>query len=274
MECTLLNNGIEIPMLGLGTYKIGKTDEDVYNAIRTALDVGYRHIDTAALYANEVPIGKAIRESGIPREDIFVTTKLWGNDVVKDEVPQAFDRSMQLLNIGYVDLYLVHWPVKGKLVSTWREMEKIYASDKAKAIGLSNHLLHHLEEILDEANVLPTVNQVEMHPYVVLDDLVDFCADNTIVCEAWSPLGSNKAPLLEEKILKEIGEKYGKSPAQVVLRWNIERGVVAIPKSSNKERQAANLNIFDFKLTPEDVQLINSLDKNYRTGIHPDEIGF
>lgn len=274
MEYTLLNNGIEIPMLGLGTYRIGRTDEDVYNAIRTALDVGYRHIDTATLYVNEAPIGKAIRESGIPREDIFVTTKLWGDDVVKDEIPQAFDRSMQLLDIGYIDLYLVHWPVKGKLVSTWREMEKIYASDKAKAIGLSNHLQHHLEEILDEANVLPTVNQVEMHPYVVLDDLVEFCTDNTIVCEAWSPLGSSKIELLEESILKGIGEKYGKTAAQVVLRWNIEREVIAIPKSSNGERQAANLNIFDFKLTSEEVQLINSLDKNYRTGIHPDEIGF
>ena len=274
MDYTLLNNGVKIPMLGLGTYRIGRTDDDVYNAIRTALDVGYRHIDTATLYENEAPIGKAIRESGIPREDIFVTTKLWGDDVLKNEIPQAFDQSMQLLDIGYVDLYLVHWPVKGKLVSTWREMEKIYASDKAKAIGLSNHLQHHLEEILDEANVLPAVNQVEMHPYVVLNDLVDFCEENAIVCEAWSPLGSSKVPLLEEKILREIGDKYGKSPAQVVLRWNIERGVVAIPKSSNKERQAANLDIFDFKLKPEDVQLINSLDKNYRTGIHPDEIGF
>ena len=274
MDYTLLNNGVKIPMLGLGTYRIGRTDDDVYNAIRTALDMGYRHIDTATLYENEAPIGKAIRESGIPREDIFVTTKLWGDDVLKNEIPQAFDQSMQLLDIGYVDLYLVHWPVKGKLVSTWREMEKIYASDKAKAIGLSNHLQHHLEEILDEANVLPAVNQVEMHPYVVLNDLVDFCEENAIVCEAWSPLGSSKVPLLEEKILREMGDKYGKSPAQVVLRWNIERGVVAIPKSSHKERQAANLDIFDFKLTPEDVQLINSLDKNYRTGIHPDEIGF
>lgn len=261
-------------MLGLGTYRIGKTDKDVYNAVRTALDVGYRHIDTATLYRNEAPVGKAIRESRIPREDIFVTTKLWGDDVVKDEILQAFDRSMQLLDIGYVDLYLVHWPVKGKLVSTWREMEKIYASGKAKAIGVSNHLKHHLEDILEVANVPPAANQVEIHPYVVLNDLVDFCAEYNIICEAWSPLGSNKVPLLEEKILKGIGEKYGKSPAQVVLRWNVERGVIAVPKSSDKERQAANLDIFDFRLTPEDIQLISSLDKNYRTGIHPDEIEF
>lgn len=261
-------------MLGLGTYKIGKTDKEVYNAVRTALDLGYRHIDTATLYQNEAPIGKAIRKSGIPREDIFVTTKLWGDDILKNKILQAFDESMQLLDIGYIDLYLVHWPAKGKLVSTWREMENIYVSGGAKAIGLSNHLQHHLEEILDVANILPVANQVEMHPYVVLDDLVDFCEENAIVCEAWSPLGSNKAPLLEEKMLREIGEKYGKSSAQVVLRWNIERGVIAVPKSSNKERQAANIDIFDFKLTPEEVQLINSLDKNYRTGIHPDEIGF
>lgn len=274
MEYALLNNGIEIPMLGLGTYKIGKTDNEVYNAVRNALDLGYRHIDTATLYQNEAPIGKAIRESGIPREDIFVTTKLWGDDILRNRINQAFDESMQLLDIGYIDLYLVHWPVKDRLVSTWREMEKIYASEKVKAIGVSNHLQHHLDEILDVANVLPMANQVEIHPYVVLDDLVDFCEENAIVCEAWSPLGSNKVPLLEEKILREIGEKYGKSSAQVVLRWNVERGVIAVPKSSNKERQAANIDIFDFKLTPEEVQLINSLDKNYRTGIHPDEIGF
>lgn len=274
MEYTLLNNGIKIPMLGLGTYKIGKTDKEVYNAVRTALDLGYRHIDTATLYQNEAPIGKAIRKSGIPREDIFVTTKLWGDDILRSRIHQAFDESMQLLDIGYIDLYLVHWPVKDRLVSTWREMENIYVSGGAKAIGLSNHLQHHLEEILDVASILPVANQVEMHPYVVLDDLVDFCEENAIVCEAWSPLGSNKAPLLEEKMLREIGEKYGKSSAQVVLRWNIERGVIAVPKSSNKERQAANIDIFDFKLTPEEVQLINSLDKNYRTGIHPDEIGF
>ncbi|MDO5523640.1 MAG: aldo/keto reductase [Bacteroidia bacterium] len=274
MEHTLLNNGIKIPMLGLGTYKIGQTDNDVYNAVRTALDLGYRHIDTATLYMNEAPIGKAVRESGIPREDIFVTTKLWGDDIVKNRIQEAFDESMRLLNIGYVDLYLVHWVVKGKHVSAWREMETIYASGKAKAIGVSNHLQHHLEDILDVAGVIPAANQIEMHPYLTLDDLVDYCTDNSIVCEAWSPLGSSKVPLLDEKILKEIGAKYGKSPAQVVLRWNMERGVVAIPKSSNKERQAANIDIFNFELTPEDMQLIGSLNKTYHTGMHPDEIEF
>lgn len=274
MQNTLLNNGIEIPMLGLGTYKIGQTDQDVYRAIRSALEAGYRHIDTASMYRNEAPIGKAIRESGIPREDIFVTTKLWGDDVVKNEVDKAFDKSMQALNLDYVDLYLVHWPVKDEIVSAWQEMEKIYASGKAKAIGVSNHLKHHLEEILDTARILPAVNQIEMHPYLILDELVEFCAENLIVCQAWSPLGSNKVPLLEERILNEIGEKYAKSAAQVVLRWNIQREVVAIPKSSNKERQAANFDIFDFELSTEEMQLINSLDKNYRTGIHPDEIEF
>jgi diketogulonate reductase-like aldo/keto reductase len=274
MEHTLLNNGIKIPMLGLGTYRLGKTDEEVYRAMRTALDAGYRHIDTAEMYRNEAPIGKAIRESGIPREEIFVTTKLWGDDVVKRAIPQAFSKSMQLLDIGYIDLYLVHWPVKGHLLSTWREMEKIYASGEAKAIGVSNHLQHHLEEILNEAAVPPAVDQVEMHPYVVLDDLVGFCAENGIICEAWSPLGSNKVPLLREQVLLEIGERHGKSPAQVVLRWNLQRGVIAIPKSSSKERQQANLDIFDFELSPEEMQLIRSLDRNYRTGIHPDEMTF
>ena len=194
MEYTLLNNGIKIPMLGLGTYRIGKTDNDVYRAIRTALDIGYRHIDTATLYGNEAPIGKAIRESGIPREEIFVTTKLWGDDVMKEAVPQAFDRSMQLLNIGYIDLYLIHWPVKGKLVSTWREMEKIYASGKAKSIGLSNHMQHNLEKILEEAKIQPAVNQVRAS--LIVDDL-SFLAANGIFEFLEAPFGNNKSALLK-----------------------------------------------------------------------------
>lgn len=274
MKHIKLNNGLNMPMLGLGTYKIGWTDVEVYNAIRTAIDLGYRHIDTATLYKNEASIGKAIRDSGVPREVLFVTTKVWGSDILSGNISKAFEISMELLDIDYIDLYLVHWPVKGKEADTWIEMEKIHATGNTKAIGVSNHLKHQLEEVLNVATIKPVTNQVEMHPYLPLDDLVAFCKDNDIVCEAWSPLGSRKIPLLQEPILKEIGDKYDKSPAQVVLRWDIQRGVVAIPKSSNEDRLAANIDIFDFELTDEDIKRITSLNKNYRTGAHPDLIEF
>lgn len=274
MKTFPLNNGVEIPVLGLGTYRIGKSEDEVYNAIRTALDAGYRHIDTAAFYENERPIGKAIFQSGIAREEIFVTTKLWGTDVVKTNIPGAFETSLRNLGLDYVDLYLVHWPIKGKVASTWAEMEKIYSSGKTRAIGLSNHLIHHVEELLQTASVVPAVNQMELHPYLTQTNVVDFCKQKGIVPEAWSPLGSSKVPLLEDVTIKEIAEKYNKSVSQVILRWNIERGIVAIPKSSNAKRQKENLEIFDFELSTGDIAQINALDKNHRTGIHPDEIEF
>lgn len=274
MRYTTLHNGLKLPTPGLGTYKIGNTDKEVYNAMRSALDLGYRHIDTATLYHNEAPIGKAIRDSKIARETLFVTTKIWGSDILSNRINEAFDTSLQLLDIGYIDLYLVHWPVKNKLEYTWQAMESIYSTGKTKAIGVSNHLQHHLEVILKIAKIKPVVNQIEMHPYLVLDDLLDFCKANDIVCESWSPLGSRKIPLLKESILNDIGKQYNKSAAQVVLRWNLQRGVVPLPKSANSDRQSENLNIFDFDLTAEEMKAISSLNKNYRTGAHPDEIEF
>lgn len=274
MNKVTLNNGVEIPVLGLGTYRLGKSEQEVYNAIRSALDTGYRHIDTAAFYKNEVPIGKAIRESGVDRSEIFLTTKLWGTDVVNNNIQNAFETSLNNLGLDYVDLYLVHWPVKGKISSTWKEMEVIYASGKAKAIGLSNHLVHHIEEVLSETSVVPAVNQIELHPYLTQQSVVDFCKQKGIQVQAWSPLGSNKMPLLQDKLLDKIAEKHGKSPAQVVLRWNLQNGVVAIPKSSDSKRQKENIKVFDFTLSASEITLINALDKNHRTGIHPDEIEF
>lgn len=167
-----LNNGVEIPATGLGTYRLGRTDEETYRAVRTALDAGYRHIDTATLYANERPVGRAIRESGLAREDIFVTTKLWGSDILSDRIREAFDESRMNLGLDYVDLYLVHWPVKGKLRSTWKAMEQIYRSGKVRSIGLSNHLVHHMEDILEDASIVPAVNQMELHPYLTQKDVV------------------------------------------------------------------------------------------------------
>lgn len=274
MENIKLNNGVEIPMLGLGTYKIGSNDDDVYNAVRSALDIGYRHIDTATLYLNEKPVGKAIRESGIPRDEIFVTTKLWGTDIINNQIQEAFEGSLQNMGLDYIDLYLIHWPVKGMVGSPWKEMEKIYHSKKVRAIGLSNHLIHHLQEVLEQATIAPAVNQMELHPYLIQQDVVDYCNKHNIIPQAWSPLGSSKVPLLKDEVLIWIGGKYGKSPAQVVLRWNIQKGIIAIPKSSNKERQAENFDIFDFELTPEEIQQINDLDKSHRTGAHPDQIEF
>lgn len=274
MKHLTLNNGVSIPQLGLGTYRIGSSEESVYNAVRSAIDQGYRHIDTAAFYQNEAPIGKAIRDSGISRDNLFVTTKLWGDDIVNERIEQAFDKSMRLLDIDYLDLYLVHWPVKNKVAYAWQKLEQIYAAEKTRAIGVSNHLQHHLEEILSSGEVKPVVNQIEYHPYLTSEQLVSWCKSHDIICQSWSPLGSSKIPLLEEETLIEIGNKYLKSSAQIVLRWNIEQGIITIPKSSNAKRQAENYNIFDFQLTPDEVKVISALNKDYRTGIHPDEIGF
>lgn len=269
-----LNNHQAMPVLGLGTYKIGRTDDDVYRAIRSALDIGYRHIDTATLYLNEQAVGKAIRESGIPREELFVTTKLWGSDVLKNNIQGAFAGSLKNMGLDYLDLYLVHWPVKGKLQSTWQQMEEIHRSGRVRSIGLSNHQIHHMKEALESATIQPVVNQVELHPYLPQDELRAFCATQNIVVQAWSPLASNKIPLLEESILAQIGKKHGKSPAQVVLRWHLQLGVVPLPKSSNADRQRENFQVFDFELSDQEMQQVNALDRDHRTGMHPDNIEF
>lgn len=269
-----LNNHQAMPVLGLGTYKIGRTDDDVYRAIRSALDIGYRHIDTATLYLNEQAVGKAIRESGIPREELFVTTKLWGSDVLKNNIQGAFAGSLKNMGLDYLDLYLVHWPVKGKLQSTWQQMEEIHRSGRVRSIGLSNHQIHHMKEALESATIQPVVNQVELHPYLPQDELRAYCATQNIVVQAWSPLASNKIPLLDEGILAQIGKKHGKSPAQVVLRWHLQLGVVPLPKSSNADRQRENFQVFDFELSDQEMQQVNALDRDHRTGMHPDNIEF
>lgn len=274
MQTRRLNNGIDIPVVGLGTYKIGLTDEETYRAVRMAIDNGYRHIDTATLYVNEHAVGKAIQESGIARENIFVTTKLWGSDILSGRIQEAFEGSLLNLGLDFVDLYLVHWPVKGRLNFTWQAMEQIYHSGKARAIGLSNHLVNHIEELLQSATIVPAVNQIELHPYLIQKEVVEYCNLKGIVSEAWSPLGSSKIPLLQDETLKRIGARYDKSPAQVVLRWNVDKGVVAIPKSSDLQRQKENLHIFDFQLTREEMGQIDALNMDYRTGAHPDKITF
>lgn len=273
MKTQKLNNGIEIPMLGLGVFRL-KDEKEAYNTVRKAIELGYRHIDTAMIYENEEAVGKAISDSGVAREDIFLTTKLWNEDIRRDNAQKAIDTSLKKLGVDYVDLYLVHWPVKGKYVSVWEEMEKIYASGKAKAVGVSNYLQHHLEEVLAMKSLVPAVNQLEHHPYLVQNDLMKYCIDNSIRPEAWSPFCARKVNLLDEEVLNAIGKKYNKTAAQVVLRWNIDTGVIVIPKSSNPTRQKENLDIFDFSLSNEDINKINALDNNTRVGSHPDEITF
>ena len=273
MDFSKLNNGVEIPALGLGVFRMDN-EKEAYNSIRKAIELGYRHIDTAMVYENEEPVGRAIRDSGVDREKLFVTTKLWNDDIANDNAQKAFETSLRKLGLDYVDLYLVHWPIKDKYVSIWSDMEKIYQTDKARSVGVSNYQQKHLQEILNLKSLVPAVNQIELHPYLSQKPMVDFTSQHTIKIESWSPLCANKNNLLQEQSLKEIGQKYSKSAAQVVLRWNIQRGLIVIPKSSNPKRQKENISIFDFELTNEDMQKINSLNKDQRVGPHPDEVGF
>ena len=230
MDYQELNNGIKIPVVGLGGFRM-EDEKEAYNSVRKAIDIGYRHIDTAMIYENEEPVGRAIRESGVNREDIFVTTKLWNEDIKQDNAQSALETSLRNLGLDYIDLYLVHWPIKDKYVSVWKEMEKMLATDKVRAVGVSNYQEKHLQEIIDLRSLVPAVNQIELHPYLSQENLVNFCNQYNIKIESWSPLCANKNNLLDEQMLKDLGEKYSKTPAQIVLRWNIERGLVVIPKS-------------------------------------------
>lgn len=266
-----LHNGVKMPYLGLGTYQADNEDE-VVNSVKIALDLGYRHIDTASVYQNEEGVGKGIRASGLPREDIFVVSKVWNSDQGYESTLQAFQDSLDRLQLDYLDLYLIHWPVKGKYKETWRALEYLYANKKVRAIGVSNFLQHHLEDLMSDANVVPMVNQMEFHPYLVQQELIDFCNKNTIQYEAWSPFMVGK--VFELDFCKDLAKKHGKSVAQIILRWNLQKGVIPIPKSVNKDRIAANAEIFDFELSKEDVAYLDSLDRDERTGAHPDHFDF
>lgn len=266
-----LANGVEMPYLGLGVY-LAKEGNEVINACRYALDAGYRHIDTASLYENEKGVGLAVKQSGIPRNEIFITTKVWNSDQGYESTLRAFDHSLKKLDSGYIDLYLVHWPVKGKYKETWRALEKIYKDGKVKAIGVSNFLKHQLEDLLTSVDIAPMVNQVEFHPYAVQQDLIDFCHARNIRFEAWSPLMQGK--IFEIDTLKKIASKYNRSVAQIVLRWDLQKGVITIPKSVRQEIIISNSQLFDFELSAEDMKTIDSLDKNQRVGAHPDHFDF
>ena len=266
-----LNNGVKMPYFGLGVY-LSKDGQEVINAIKWAVEAGYRHIDTASVYQNEEGVGLGVKQCGIAREELFVVSKVWNADQGYDSTLKAFDASLKRLDMEYLDLYLIHWPVAGKYKDTWRAFEQLYADGRVKAIGVSNFMQHHLEDVMSQANVTPMVNQMEFHPFLVQQDLLDFCTKNTIQYEAWSPMMQGKIFNMVE--FKALAEKYDKSIAQIVLRWDVQKGVVTIPKSVKKERIVANANIFDFQLSDEDMQLLDRLHRGQRFGPDPDNFDF
>jgi diketogulonate reductase-like aldo/keto reductase len=272
MKNIKLNNGIEIPQLGLGVFQTPK-GEDTVNAVKWALEAGYRHIDTAKVYGNEADVGQAILESKVPREEIFLTTKLWNDDIRAERTKEAFEESLKALKTDYVDLYLIHWPVDG-FQDAWKDMEDLYHEGKIKAIGVSNFHPHHLQELAKTATVKPVIDQLESHPYMNNQKVIDYCKENGIQPEVWSPLGGKDAAPLADPKIGEIAEKYNKTPAQVIIRWHIQRGVVVLPKSVHQERILSNFDVFDFKLSDEDMQSINALDRNQRVGSDPDNFDF
>ncbi|WP_339323628.1 aldo/keto reductase [Paenibacillus sp. FSL W8-0194] len=266
-----LNSGHAMPWFGLGVYKV-QEGQEVVDSVKTAIAHGYRSIDTAALYGNEEGVGQAVRESGVPREELFITTKVWNSDQGYESTLKAFETSINKLGLDYVDLYLVHWPVKGKYKDTWRALEKLQQDGKVRSIGVSNFHIHHLEDLMKDASVKPAVNQVELHPLLNQAELREYCKSQGIQIEAWAPLAQGH--LLDNEVLNTIGAKYGKSTAQVILRWDIQNEIVTIPKSVNPKRIVENADIFDFELTADEMEQINGLNENRRFGADPDNFNF
>ncbi|HEX7063510.1 MAG TPA: aldo/keto reductase [Bacillales bacterium] len=267
-ESTMLANGVKMPWLGYGVYKV-EDGEEVVNSVKAALEAGYRGIDTAAFYKNEAGVGRAIKESGIPRDELFITTKVWNDRQGYEETLKSFEESREKLGLDVVDLFLVHWPVSGKYKDTWRALEKLYKDGAVRAIGVSNFKEHHLEDLMATSEITPMVNQVEFHPRLVQKDLLKYCQERNIQLEAWGPL--MRAKILDHPTLMGLAEKYGKTPAQIVLRWELQLGVITIPKSVHEKRIKENADVFDFELASEDMAKIEELNQNERTGPDPDE---
>ncbi|AKP76034.1 putative oxidoreductase YtbE [Priestia megaterium Q3] len=274
-DTVTLHNGVKMPWLGLGVFKVEEGPELV-NAVKTAIVKGYRSIDTAAIYENEEGVGEGIRqglkEAGLSREDIFVTSKVWNADLGYEETLAAYETSLQKLGLEYLDLYLIHWPVEGKYKEAWKALETLYKEEKLRAVGVSNFQIHHLEDLMKDGEVKPVINQVEYHPRLTQKELHAFCQKHDIQLEAWSPLMQGE--LLDNDVLKEIAEKHGKSVAQIILRWDLQNGVVTIPKSTKEHRIVENSSLFDFELDAEDVSKINELNQNHRVGPDPDNFDF
>ncbi|MEU4673183.1 aldo/keto reductase [Amycolatopsis sp. NPDC023774] len=266
---TKLNNGVEMPQLGFGVFQVPPAETKA--AVKTALDAGYRSIDTATAYGNEAAVGEALAESGIAADELFITTKLWNSDQGYDQTLRAFDASIAALGLDRLDLYLIHWPLpaRDKYIDTWKALEKLYADGRVRAIGVSNFQPSHLRRVLDEGSVVPAVNQIELHPYLVQQELRAFHADHGIVTEAWSPLAKG-GDLLGESVVTDVAARHRRTPAQVVLRWHLQLGNVVIPKSVTPSRVAENFDVFGFTLTDTEVASLSSLDRGLRTGPDPD----
>ena len=264
-----LNNGVEIPQVGFGVFLIPETETKT--AVATALAAGYRHIDTAKLYQNETEVGEAIGDSGIAREEIFVTTKVWNSEQGYEPAIESFEASMDRLGLDVLDLLLIHWPVPelDRYVETWRAFEKLYADGRVRAIGVSNFHIPHLQRLLDEGSVVPAVNQIELHPQLPQAELREFHAQHGIVTEAWSPLARGGA-VLADPTVTTIAERVGKSPAQVLLRWSLQLGNVVLPRSVTPSRIEENLELFDFSLTEDDMAALAGLANDERIGPNPD----
>ena len=274
-DTTALHNGVNMPWFGLGVFKVSEGAE-VIDAVRTAIINGYRSIDTAAAYGNEEGVGQGIREgmaeAGITREELFVTSKVWNSDLGYESTLTAYETSLKNLGLNYLDLYLIHWPVEGKYKEAWRALETLYKDGRVKAIGVSNFHIYHLQELLKDAEITPMVDQVEYHPFLTHEELHTFCRTHDIQLEAWSPLMQGK--LLDHPVLVEIAAKTEKTVAQVILRWDLQNGVVTIPKSIKEARIIQNSQVFDFELTDEDMERISALNENKRVGPDPDNFNF
>lgn len=268
-----LNDGKTIPQIGLGVFRAEEGDE-TYQAVKWALENGYRHIDTAMYYFNEASVGRAIHDSGIPRDELFVTTKLWNDDVRAGKTREALEGSLERLGLDYVDLYLIHWPVEGR-DAAWAEMEKLQQEGKIRSIGVSNFNPHHLEELKETATVMPAVDQIESNPYFQNQDVVDYCLAHDIQVEAWSPLGGSKqTDMREDETIVKIAEAHGKTPTQVIIRWHVQRGIIVLPKSTHEAYIKENIDVMDFTLTKEEMQAIQGLERGTRTGSDPDDFDF
>jgi methylglyoxal/glyoxal reductase len=267
MDSTVtLNNGVEMPHLGLGTYRLD-SPRQTRQVVLWALEEGYRLVDTAKYYGNERDIGAALAESGVPREELFVTTKLWNDDHGYDSTIRACRRSTEDLGLDYLDLYLIHWPVPGQRDESWRAMEWLLDEGLCRAVGVSNYMVNHLEELLAGSRTVPAVNQVEFHPCLYQGELLGFCRANGIQLQAYSPLARTRG--FGDPVVREVSARYGKTPAQIYLRWSLQHEVAVIPKSSNRERLKENTDVFDFSISPGDMRLLDSLSRDLHVSWDP-----
>ncbi len=264
-----LNNGVEIPQLGFGVFQV--PNDETTQVVLEAIKAGYRSIDTAAIYGNEAQVGEAVAKCGVPREELFITSKLWNDDQGYESTLKAFEESLNKLGLDYLDMYLIHWPTPQKqlYVETWKALEELYKQKKIRAIGVSNFQPNHLVDLMNQSEVTPAVNQVEVHPAMQNLEVIAADKEYGIATEAWSPLA--KGEVLGEKPIEDIAARHDKSPAQVVLRWHLQEGRIVIPKSVTPARIAENIDVFDFELSPEDMKAIDGLERGYRTGPHPDQ---